>query len=75
MRIAYFDSYVSIDPGFKDRTGILYGYWDFTAAKLIIQDESAELPPGAVRVAGELPPAEPGRTLDELSVEDLANIR
>lgn len=43
--------------------------------KLIIQDESAELPPGAVRVAGELPPAEPGRTLDELSVEDLANIR
>lgn len=39
-RPAFFDAYVSIDPGFKDRTGILYGYWDFTAGKFIVQDES-----------------------------------
>jgi hypothetical protein len=39
-RPAYFDAYVSIDPGFNDRTGILYGYWDFSDGKLVIEDES-----------------------------------
>lgn len=35
----YFDAYVAMDPGFQDRTGILFGYWDFLGARLVIQDE------------------------------------
>ncbi len=35
----YYDAYVALDPGFKDRTGILFAYWDFANYKLIIQDE------------------------------------
>lgn len=38
-RPPYFDSYVSIDPGFSDKTGIIFGYWDFVRKKLVIQDE------------------------------------
>lgn len=36
----YFDAYTSMDPGFKDRTGIIFAYWDFPNAKLVIQDEA-----------------------------------
>ena len=35
----YFDAYESMDLGFKDLTVVLFGYYDFRAAKLIIQDE------------------------------------
>lgn len=35
----YFDGYVSMDVGFKDLTVVLFGYYDFRAAKLIIQRE------------------------------------
>lgn len=35
----YFDSYVSLDPGFADKTGGLFAYWDFVQQKLVIQDE------------------------------------
>lgn len=35
----YFDTYVSMDVGFKDLTVILFGYFDFRANKLVIQDE------------------------------------
>ena len=35
----YYDAYVSMDPGFKDRTGILFAYWDFVHYKLVMQDE------------------------------------
>lgn len=35
----YFDTYVSMDPGFADRTGILFGYWDYFQEKLVIEDE------------------------------------
>jgi hypothetical protein len=38
-RPPYFDAYVSIDPGFVDKTGILFGYWDSRYAKLVIEDE------------------------------------
>lgn len=41
---------------------------------LVVKDVSA-LGPGDVRVAGELPPAAPGRGLEEISVEDFANLR
>lgn len=43
--------------------------------QLVIQSESTALAPGAVRVAGELPPADPGRSLENISVEDLANMQ
>lgn len=35
----YYDCYVSMDIGFKDMTAVLFGYYDFVNAKLIIQDE------------------------------------
>lgn len=35
----YFDSYVSMDLGGVDLTAVLFGYYDFRAAKLIIEDE------------------------------------
>ncbi len=37
---SHFDAYVSMDPGFEDRTGILFGYWDFIRAKIVIEDEA-----------------------------------
>lgn len=36
----YFDSYVAMDPGFNDKTGILYAYVDFQKHQLVIEDES-----------------------------------
>jgi hypothetical protein len=39
VRPHYFDSYVSMDPGLVDNTGVLFGYVDFNSAKLIIEDE------------------------------------
>jgi len=35
----FYDSYVSMDIGFKDLTVVLFGYYDFKMGKLIIQDE------------------------------------
>lgn len=34
-----FDPYVSMDIGFNDKTGVLFGYLDFRKGKLIIEDE------------------------------------
>lgn len=39
-RPEYFDCYVSIDPGFEDKTGILFAYYDFLEGKLVIEDEA-----------------------------------
>jgi hypothetical protein len=36
---AYFDAYVGMDLGVKDLTVALFAYYDFKAAKLIIEDE------------------------------------
>jgi hypothetical protein len=36
---AYFDAYVGGDIGFKDLTVFLFGYFDFKACKIIIEDE------------------------------------
>ncbi len=33
------DTYVSMDIGFRDGWGVLFAYWDFKAALLIIEDE------------------------------------
>lgn len=38
-RPPFFDYYVSMDVGFKDFTAILFAYYDFKEAKLIIDDE------------------------------------
>lgn len=35
----FFDGYVSMDLGGKDLTGVVFGYYDFRAGKLIIEDE------------------------------------
>lgn len=33
------DRYVSIDIGWRDGMGVLFAYWDYRRAVLIIQDE------------------------------------
>src|SRR5690606_9860497 len=38
---AYCDKYVSLDPGGKDLTGVLFGYYDYEKATLVILDEIA----------------------------------
>jgi hypothetical protein len=38
-RPVYFDSYVAMDIGSKDLTVALFGYYDFLAGKIIIEDE------------------------------------
>lgn len=38
-RPPYFDTYVSADWGITDKTGILFAYYDFKNAKIIIEDE------------------------------------
>lgn len=38
---AFYDSYVSMDIGGKDLTAVLFAYYDFAAAKIIIQAEYA----------------------------------
>lgn len=38
-RPPYFDSYVAMDPGHVDNTGILFGFWDIRQGKLVIEDE------------------------------------
>jgi hypothetical protein len=38
-RPPFFDGYVAMDLGFKDLTAVLFGYYDFRADKIIIEDE------------------------------------
>jgi hypothetical protein len=38
-RPPFCDKYVSMDIGFKDLTVVLFGYWDFENAVLVIEDE------------------------------------
>lgn len=35
------DCYTVMDPGWHDMTGVLFGYWDFAQAKLVVEDELA----------------------------------
>lgn len=41
VRPPYFDSYVAMDVGFNDLTAVLFGYWDFRRAVLVVEDELA----------------------------------
>lgn len=43
--------------------------------ELHVVPKGTALPKGAHRIAGDLPPAQPGRGLEEITVEELANIR
>jgi hypothetical protein len=38
-RPAFYDTYVSMDIGFRDYTAIIFGYYDFIKGKMIIEDE------------------------------------
>jgi hypothetical protein len=38
-RPPYFDCYVAVDPGFSDKTGIIFAYYDYLEKKLVIEDE------------------------------------
>lgn len=38
-RPEFFDGYVSLDLGFGDPHGVLFGYWDFPRNALVIEDE------------------------------------
>jgi hypothetical protein len=38
-RPAFYDSYVSMDIGFRDYTAVLFAYYDFIKGKVIIEDE------------------------------------
>lgn len=38
-RPAFFDSYVSMDLGFNDLTVLLFGYYDFKSAKIVVERE------------------------------------
>lgn len=40
-RPPYFDSYVSMDPGFKDLTAILFAHYSFEDDKIVVEDEIA----------------------------------
>ncbi len=53
-RPEYYTPYVSMDPGVKDRTGILFAYWDFLKAKLVIEDELLLDHPGTPDIAREI---------------------
>jgi hypothetical protein len=48
------DNYVAMDPGMKDRTGILYAYWDFKRGKLVVEDESLLSMPSTLVIADEI---------------------
>ena len=53
--------------------GVVLGLkWD--GKQLPVKSDKDKLGPGEVRVAGELPPAAVGRSLEEITVEDLANL-
>lgn len=41
-RPPYYDSYASMDLGVTDQTVVLFGYYDYKSAKIIIEDELVE---------------------------------
>lgn len=51
MRPRFFDTYVVADLGYTDNTGILFGYWDFYRATLVIEDEALFNKPNTKMIA------------------------
>lgn len=50
----YYDAYVGMDPGFNDKTGIIFGYWDWKLQKLVIEDEALLSRAGTPAIAQEI---------------------
>lgn len=50
-RPPYYDTYTVIDPGMKDKTGILYALHDFVRGKIVVVDESLLTGPSTLRIA------------------------
>jgi hypothetical protein len=48
------DCYVAMDPGFADNAAILYGYWDFPKATLVVQAEYVAAGNSTEEIATEL---------------------
>ena len=72
-RPEYYQTYVSMDPGAKDKTGVLFAYWDWLNARIVIEDELLLTHPGTDRIAAEIteveerlwgPARDPRRFLD-----------
>jgi hypothetical protein len=53
-RPTHYDAYTVMDPGMVDRTGILFAYWDFLQAKLVIEDELLLKGPNTQTIAREV---------------------
>lgn len=53
-RPSHFDAYVSVDFGFNDLTFGVFGFWDFRAAKLVIEDELVLKRPASGQIAREV---------------------
>ncbi len=47
----YRDCYTVMDPGWHDLVAALFGYWDFGEARLVIEDELAEVKMNSGRLA------------------------
>lgn len=45
------DCYTAMDPGWSDLTGVLFGYWHFEKALLVIEDEVAEARLNSAKIA------------------------
>jgi hypothetical protein len=39
-RPSQFDAYVAMDPGFQDRTGLLFAHYDFTTGNIVVEAEA-----------------------------------
>lgn len=51
MRPMFFDCYTVADLGYTDNTGILFGYWDFPNARLVVEDEALFNKPNTQKIA------------------------
>lgn len=45
------DLYVSMDPGSRDNTGVLFFYWDYLNAKIVVEDELLFNNPSTAQIA------------------------
>ena len=50
-RPEFADLYVSMDPGMKDRTAVLFAHWDFLEQRIVVEDELILSNPGTPVIA------------------------
>lgn len=51
LRPPFFDAYTVADLGYTDNTGIVFAYWDFMEARLVIEDEALFNKPNTKTIA------------------------